>query len=81
MKRIGLLLLAAIIGAASSIAFVNAQPYKASFVIKFKAQGSVELECSEGCTWEELAWRCGDDPTQSCVVAIDESGMAPGRGD
>lgn len=56
--------------------YLGAQTQVAQFKIEIEATGKIDLKCSQGCSFKELSWTCGDtNSKQQCTVTVDESGM------
>lgn len=70
-------LLSFLLGLLAALALMAHAQSASEFQIGLTAKGKIEMDCSDGCAWEELSWTCNeDDLTRECTVAFNQYGMA-----
>jgi hypothetical protein len=62
-----------LLGLFAALAFAAHAKSTSEFQISVTAKGKIEMECSDGCAWEQLSWTCSeDDPSQAPTVVFNE---------
>jgi hypothetical protein len=62
-----------LLGLFAALALAAHAKSTSEFQISVTAKGKIEMECSDGCAWEQLSWTCSeDDPSQEPTVVFNE---------
>lgn len=62
-----------LLGLFAALALAAHAKSTSEFQISVTAKGKIEMECSDGCAWEQLSWTCSeDDPSQERTVVFNE---------
>jgi len=62
-----------LLGLFAALAFAAHAKSTSEVQISGTAKGKIEMECSDGCAWEQLSWTCSeDDPSQERTVVFNE---------